>query len=110
MVWPIDPDAFAIALRNLIQNGLSHGEKDPTVEVIAGPGAVMRVFSRGSVVPAELLAKLSQRYARGDTACRGTGLGLAIVDAIMEQVGGHLSLHSPASGRSDGFEAQLSLP
>lgn len=110
LVWPIDPDAFAIALRNLIQNGLSHGENDAPVEVIAGPGPIIRVFSRGPVVPAELLARLSQRYARGDTASRGTGLGLAIVDAIMEQVGGHLSLHSPASGRSDGFEAQLSLP
>lgn len=110
LVWPIDPDAFAIALRNLIQNGLSHGEKDAPVEVVAGPGPVLRVFSRGPVVPAELLARLSQRYARGDTASRGTGLGLAIVDAIMEQVGGHLSLHSPARGRSDGFEAQLAFP
>ena len=110
LVWSIDPDAFAIALRNLIQNGMSHGEKDAPVEVIAGPGAVLRVCSRGAVVPAELLARLSQRYARGDTASRGTGLGLSIVDAIMEQGGGHLSLYSPARGRSDGFEAQLSLP
>lgn len=106
----IDPDAFAIALRNLIQNGLSHGETDAVVEVIAGPGPVLHVRSQGPVVPAELLARLSQRFTRGETASRGTGLGLSIVDAIMEQSGGRLSLHSPAPGQNDGFEAQLTLP
>lgn len=110
LVRPIDPDAFAIALRNLIQNGLSHGEANAAVEVIAGPGPVLSVRSHGPVVPAELLARLSQRYTRGETASRGTGLGLSIVDAIMEQSGGDLRLHSPATGRDDGFEAQVKLP
>lgn len=103
----IDPDAFAIALRNLVQNGINHGQADATVEVIAGPGLRLSVRSQGPVVPAELLARLRQRYARGQTASRGTGLGLSIVDAIMEQSGGELSLYSPARGRSDGFEAEL---
>lgn len=106
----IDPDAFAIALLNLIQNGLSHGETDAVVEVIAGPGPILHVRSQGPVVAAELLARLSQRYTRGETVSRGTGLGLSIVDAIMEQSGGRLSLHSPAPGQNDGFEAQLTLP
>ena len=106
----IDPDAFAIALRNLIQNGINHGKADAIVEVLAGPGPVLRVRSQGPVVPAELLARLSQRYTRGQTPSRGTGLGLSIVDAIMEQSGGQLSLYSPVRGRNDGFEAQLTLP
>lgn len=106
----IDPDAFAIALRNLIQNGITHGRADAVVEVIAGPGKVLRVRSQGPVVPGELLVRLTERYERGQAAARGTGLGLSIVDAIMEQSGGRLSLFSPARGRNDGFEAQLTLP
>ena len=63
----------------------------------------------GAVVPTDLLATLAEPFARGTTSAKGTGLGLSIVRTIMEQTGGTLVLHSPAAGRTDGFEAILKL-
>jgi len=103
----INPDAFAIAVRNLIQNALIHGAAGGTVFVEAGPGAVVRVRNHGPVVAPEVMARLTERFARGATRASGTGLGLAVVTTIMAQTGGKLRLHSPADGFSDGFEAVL---
>jgi two-component system OmpR family sensor kinase len=103
----INPDAFAIAVRNLIQNALIHGAADGTVFVEAGPGAVVRVRNHGPVVAPELMARLTERFARGATRASGTGLGLAVVATIMSQTGGTLRLNSPAEEFGDGFEAVL---
>lgn len=103
----INPDAFAIALRNLIQNGLIHGEDDGQVLVSATPGPVISVSNDGGVVPGEILAQLGTRFARGNTNASGTGLGLAIVNAIMRQAGGNLTLSSPRADASDGFSGAL---
>jgi two-component system OmpR family sensor kinase len=106
----INVDAFAIALRNLIQNGLIHGQTDGVVDITAGPGRSIRVVNSGTIVPAETLAHIGEPFVRGTTSAQGTGLGLSIVRSIMDQTGGSLSLHSPASGADDGFEAIITLP
>jgi len=109
LVQRINPDAFAIAVRNLIQNALIHGAADGTVFVEAGPGAVVRVRNHGPVVPPEVMARLTERFSRGTTRASGTGLGLAVVATIMAQTGGTLRLSSPAEGFGDGFEAVLAF-
>ena len=110
LIASIDPDAFAIALRNLVENALKHGAAGQPIQVVvAAPGAV-RIINQGSVVGAADLARLGQPFARGDTAAEGSGLGLSIARSILEQAGGSLSLHSPASGFMDGFEAMMILP
>jgi two-component system OmpR family sensor kinase len=106
----INPDAFAIALRNLIQNALIHGAPQGPVHVEAGPGATVTVRNHGPIVTPDVLARLTERFARGATRAGGTGLGLAVVATIMQQVGGRLQLSSPVTGWSDGFEASLSFP
>jgi two-component system OmpR family sensor kinase len=107
LAQPINPDAFALAVRNLIHNASIHGMADGAVLVDAGPGPVVRVRNHGPVVPPETLARLPERFARGATKATGTGLGLAVVDAIISQTGGRLVLHSPVLGWADGFEATL---
>ncbi len=107
---PIDPDAFAIALRNLVENGLKHGAADCPVRIVLGQGATLRVINEGDVVPAADLARLGQPFMRGDTAADGSGLGLSIARTIVEQAGGSLTVHSPATGAADGFEAIIELP
>ena len=106
----INPDAFAIALRNLIQNALIHGAPQGPVLVEVGPGATVTVRNHGPIVTPDVLARLTERFARGATRAGGTGLGLAVVATIMQQVGGQLLLRSPVTGWSDGFEASLRFP
>lgn len=102
----IDPDAFAIALRNLVENAARHGDPEGEIDVLVGPDS-LRVENAGPVVPPEILAELGQPFVRGDTSAKGTGLGLSIVRAIMEQTGGTLTFRSPVPGRASGFSAEI---
>ncbi len=100
----IDPDAFAILARNLIENALKHGSQGRAVEVNLSTDARLVITNEGDVVSAADLAKLSQRFVRGNSRVEGFGLGLAIVSTIAHGVGAELTLASPASGKIDGFE------
>lgn len=113
-VWT-DLDAAAIAVRNLIENGLRHGAPDQPVRVIIATdattgGSRLCVQSGGPALPPEILAGLPARFRRHATHNDGSGLGLSIVDALMRQMGGGLALSSPAPGQPDGFEAALWFP
>jgi len=103
----VDMDAFAIAMRNLIDNALKHGPSDQNVEIALGPGLEVAVRNGGPAVSATDLDGLKGRFRRGTTDATGAGLGLAIVETIMRQSNGRLDLTSPIPGRSDGFEARL---
>ena len=108
LMAPANLDAFAIALRNLIQNGLIHGAEDGPVDVYVEPMATVRVVNDGPIVDPDVLAHLDEPFIRGATSAQGSGLGLSIVRVIVDQTGGTLSFHSPATGRDDGFEAIMS--
>ncbi|MCF6232327.1 MAG: ATP-binding protein [Rhodobacteraceae bacterium] len=103
----IDPDAFAIAVRNLLENALRHGDASAPVSMELGKDGTVKVVNAGSVVPPDELQTLTQRFARRDRNADGSGLGLAIVQVIADGTGGRLELCSPATGRTDGFEAIL---
>ncbi|MCC6735173.1 MAG: two-component sensor histidine kinase [Bauldia sp.] len=109
LVAPINVDAFAIAVRNLVQNALIHGTAGGAVVVTVGPGAEVRIANDGPVVSPEILGRLAQPFVRGVTAASGSGLGLSIVRSILDQIGGRLVLHSPAPGHEAGFEAAITL-
>jgi len=104
----IDLDAFGIALRNLVDNALRHGDPDSEVNVVARSGSIT-VSNGGPLILPERLATLTHRFVRGASTASGTGLGLAIVETIMQQSGGQLRIASPAQGRNDGFAATLIL-
>jgi two-component system OmpR family sensor kinase len=106
----IDMDAFAIALRNLIENALIHGATDAPVTVAVGKDGTVAVVNGGAVIPAGELEQLTTRFKRGKTAAEGSGLGLAISAALVQRMGGTLEFRSPASGRQDGFEATIRIP
>jgi len=103
----IDPDAFAIVARNLIENALKHGSPHAPVRVALSPDGVLTVSNTGSPVAPELLARLALPFERGHTAAEGAGLGLAIARAIAAGVGGELTLSSPVAGSASGFEARF---
>jgi two-component system OmpR family sensor kinase len=107
---PINVDAFAIAVTNLVQNAIAHGDPYQPIVVAAEAGNTVSVTSAGPVVPAAVLEKLGAPFQRGLSQAQGSGLGLSIVRSIMEQIGGSLTLRSPAAGAADGFQAILHLP
>ena len=105
---PIDPDAFAILARNLIENAIVHGK--PPIEVELTDTGTLRVENRGNSVTPGSLAALTRRFERLDSRKQGSGLGLAIVDALVRNVGARLELDSPAPGSAEGFVATVVLP
>jgi two-component system OmpR family sensor kinase len=107
---PLDPDAFAILLRNLIENAVKHGAASEDVTISLDDTGLLSVSNAGPAMPAETLAKLTRPFERGRSTAEGTGLGLAIADAIASGAGTHLELLSPIPGRDDGFEARIRLP
>lgn len=106
----IDPDAFGILLRNLIENALKYGATEPPLEVSLSDQAQLRVVNGGPVVPPARLQGLTERFVRGQSDARGSGLGLAIAKAIVLGINGQITLASPATGRQDGFEVSVWLP
>jgi two-component system OmpR family sensor kinase len=105
-----DLDAFGIVTRNLIENALIHGDPELPVSVSLEGNGIIRVVNGGPVVREMDITTLKKRFCRGKTAAAGSGLGLAIADRIVAQMGGTLELLSPASGKSSGFEAKVTLP
>jgi two-component system OmpR family sensor kinase len=103
----IDPDAFAILLRNLIENALKHGAQDQPIEVSLSSQALLKVVNAGSTVPAQVLERLTERFVRGNSEANGSGLGLAIAQTIVRGVQATMSLASPATGKQDGFEVSV---
>ncbi|WP_062763141.1 histidine kinase dimerization/phospho-acceptor domain-containing protein [Falsirhodobacter sp. alg1] len=101
----IDPDAFAILARNLIENAVCHGTD---VQVCLSPDGTLRVSNGGAVVPAATLAQLTRRFERANSRAEGSGLGLAIVATIAQGANLKLELASPRHGYDDGFEAVIS--
>jgi len=105
----LNPDAFAILVRNLVENALKHGEKRVPVKVRLLVDGTLRVTNNGDIVAPEEMALLRNRFVRSRTEAPGSGLGLAIVEAIVEGAGIQLTLCSPAQGQQDGFEAELNV-
>lgn len=106
----LDPDAFAILCRNLVENALRHGAQTTPVEVTLTASGQFTVANDGPVVPGETLDRLTARFERATATADGSGLGLAIVAAITERIGSRLVLQSPRPGRTTGFQVSLGLP
>ena len=105
----LDPDAFAVLARNLIENALKHGAAEGEVAVRLSADA-FEVENDGAPVAAETLRRLTRRFERGPTTAEGSGLGLAIAAAICRGSGASLDLVSPVPGRDGGFIARVRLP
>lgn len=105
----LDPDAFAILARNLIENALKHGAADTPVHVRLSDNG-FEVSNLGPVVPADRLAALPRPFERGPTQAEGSGLGLAIAAAVCRGAGLRLDLASPIPGTADGFQVTVRFP
>ncbi len=110
LIRAVDVDAFGIVVSNLIENAVLHGTPGGTIEVCVNGDGSVSIANDCTLVSANDLAGLKSRFRRGKTSAGGAGLGLAIADTIVRQMRGVLELQSPASGRTQGFEARIVLP
>ncbi|MDZ4391935.1 ATP-binding protein [Cypionkella sp.] len=106
----LDPDAFGIICRNLVENALRHGTPASPIDVALAQDGRFRVANDGPLVSPQTLSLLTRRFERGGSGAEGSGLGLAIVAAIADRISTRLILASPRSGTTSGFEAALTLP
>lgn len=105
---PIRVDAFAIVLRNLLENALIHSPPGSRVDLHVDPMGI-RVTNESAVVAEDVRANLTKRFVRGPTEASGSGLGLAIVERLVAQMQGQLLIASPARGKTQGFEVEVRL-
>lgn len=100
----IDQDAFAIVVRNLVENAQKHGSHGQPVGISLLATGSLIVRNHGPVLPDDELKRLTKPFERGATEAKGSGLGLAIVEAIVRGAGSSLELRSPVPGWQDGLQ------
>ncbi len=103
-----EPDALAIALRNLIENALRYANGAEITLAVQAPSTLL-VRDSGPGVPPERLTGLRERHVRASADRTGFGLGLSIVASVAAKQGARLELQSPPAGLGQGFEARLVL-
>ncbi|MFG2342321.1 sensor histidine kinase [Streptomyces yangpuensis] len=110
------PELLLRMVTNLVQNAVVHNlPAGGTVTVHTeayGDTSVLRVENTGSVLPAELVATLTEPFRRGTERVRtdehaGVGLGLAIVHSIVRAHDGTLDLAPRPTG---GLRVTVRLP
>ena len=100
-----DTAALQLILRNLVENALRHGDRDPMrLEVSAQrAGNGVQLYFRDHGVGHEAPEQLGRLFQRGGTS-RGTGVGLYLVRVLMDRMGGTVEFSNAPGG---GFAATL---
>lgn len=107
----VDPDAFAIAFNNLLENAFRYGVPDQPITVSLAVDGSITVTNAVSGPLDPDVDVYRARFKRGHTAQPGSGLGLAIVDKLMERMNGSMSLRIVQPlGQPTMFECKLSFP
>ncbi len=109
-----DPDKLLQAIRNLLENAWKYTPADGllTVSTEQIEHAVRVTFSNsGSIIPAEELPYIFERFYRVDPSrsrdAGGAGIGLAIVRELIEAHGGTVGAESDAESTRVWFELPL---
>ena len=93
------------AIRNLVENAITHTPQATTVEIVVGQNGTVDVRDQGQGIPASERDLIFRRFWRRDRhRGGGAGLGLSIVRRIVEAYGGTIEVgNNPTGG------AQFSL-
>jgi two-component system sensor histidine kinase RegB len=106
----LPPHAVSQALRSLVTNAQDASPPDAGVIVAAhrDPGQLrIAISDRGAGMPAEILARIGEPFFTTKPPGRGMGLGLFLARAVIEGVGGTLTIDSVAGG---GTRVEVALP
>jgi two-component system sensor histidine kinase BaeS len=107
---PLDASRMRRVLGNLLTNAIRHtpagGRVTVRVERDDDGGLSVSVADTGTGIPAELLARAFDRFAKGEGST-GSGLGLAIARDLVEAHGGSIVAESPGG---HGTTIRIRLP
>lgn len=109
----VDGDLIALALRQLIDNGLKYSAPGTALDVAAEAGAqqVAIVFrDRGPGIPKQEIERVFEKFYRREGVRQrvpGSGLGLYIAREIARAHGGDLTVQSTPG---EGAEFRLTIP
>ncbi|HBF31776.1 HAMP domain-containing sensor histidine kinase [Rhizobium sp.] len=109
LLGAVSEDAFAITLRNMIENALRHGDPNQPVDISVLHQRTIVVTNGGKPLEASQLQTIRKRFQRLNSTAIGSGLGLSIIERLAEQMNASFEIASPATNRSDGFEARLTF-
>jgi signal transduction histidine kinase len=91
--------AIGDALRNLVENALTHTAPGSEVIVEVGPDGALSVLDSGPGIPVEDQPRIFDRFWRGKgVSSEGAGLGLAIVMEIVRAHGASITVSDRAPG------------
>jgi two-component system, OmpR family, sensor histidine kinase QseC len=103
--------ALSILIRNLVDNAIRYTPKDGRVLVAVeehGTFNILRVTDNGPGIPAELRARVFERFFRVlGNKTPGSGLGLAIVQQIASLHRAQVKLGAPKSGTGLAIEVKF---
>jgi signal transduction histidine kinase len=107
-----DPDVLDQVLVGLLGNALKHSHSGGSIVLTAGvrdDRACIGVSDTGGGIPPDQLARVFDRFWRGDWArpAGGFGLGLGICREYVEAMGGEISLQSSPG---EGTTVEITLP
>ena len=108
MVLRFDPELYALALSNLVQNAIDASSTGGTVRVALEPKTeevVLSVSDNGAGISGEHMENIFNPFFT--TKPQGTGLGLAIVAKIVDEHDGKISVESHPN---EGAVFQVILP
>ncbi len=111
----IEPDAFVMVLRNLLENAVLYSDTPVRIHVKlnAAQGKcnlLVRDHGRGiSTSEQHKVFRLFYRLHREDSHIKGSGLGLFIVRALIKRHKGKISLSSTGSNQGTTFHIVLPL-
>ena len=89
------------AIRNLVENAITHAPPGSVVEICVGADGSVAVADSGPGIPPEQRDLIFQRFWRGDRRRAGSaGLGLSIVARIVGAHGGEIEVRDRAGGGS----------
>ncbi|MGQ2967889.1 MAG: response regulator [Allorhizobium sp.] len=114
-----DPGRFRQIVTNLLGNAIKFTEKghvhvEVSAETVMDGQAILklRIEDTGIGIPAEMQAKIFEKFSQVDTSStrrhEGTGLGLAITAGLVRLFGGKLDVESEV-GQGSAFTVELPL-
>jgi signal transduction histidine kinase len=113
VVVAVRPRILRVLLENLLTNAIRYAGDGARCTISArteGGVVLLSVSDNGPGVPEDELARLFERFFRGDRArtTHGTGLGLAIVKHVVTQAGGEVEARRGAGGI--GLDVRCTFP